>query len=77
MDILHRSAIHIIYIGFIASEILERRSYDEEGVMLIGLLACLGGCVAIEFFFAKNKENIRSFVNRPSWETVRKIFIGH
>lgn len=75
MDILHRCMFHLIYLTAIFAEILRCENFDLESTAIIGGLASISGVVAIEYFFAKNRDSFKSFMKTPTWKTAKKILL--
>lgn len=73
MNIFRRVIPHAMYIGVMISVIFRDRSHKDEGVVLIVLLACLVGCIAIEFFIQKNKHYLEAFSKDRTWQNLHKL----
>ncbi len=60
MNVAHRVVFHAIYIAAVTSNFMRTENHSWES-WVIGLIACMLGILAIEYFFIQIKKPYQNF----------------
>lgn len=66
MDRISTFVFCALYIGVVVSALTDAPQDDWSPHIVIGLITCIAGALAIHIFFSSNQKNIADFLKNPS-----------